>query len=372
MNRSLATPRTVRHWGLAVAALLCSLGGTVGGAFSAPLDVHMQMSEDSVTVYQLPAGSRPHVLTAGVDGAVWFSMAGGRCLQGSGNKIGRIAFDGRITEYPLPTADSYPGAIAVGPDRALWFGERSANRIGRMTLDGRVMEYAVPTAVTVTLPDGFARGVECSRQSSYPAEGGIASGPDGALWFTEGQGNQIGRIGLDGQVSEYPLPAANSNPIGIDLGADRALWFIERMANRVGRITTDGDIAEYAIPTPDSFPNAIVAGPDGNLWFTELKGDNIGRITLDGEITEYRTPGLGPVGLAVGPDGALWSAGFTGNEVVRITTDGTITDRYAVAIPEGTPGLCCGVAVTSDGSVWFTATEASLIGRVQLQRASVR
>jgi hypothetical protein len=35
---------------------------------------------------------------------------------------------------------------------------------------------------------------------------GITTGPDGALWFTERGGNQIGRITPSGQVREFPLP----------------------------------------------------------------------------------------------------------------------------------------------------------------------
>ncbi len=367
----LTRHRAVGRLGMSAGVLLGSIAAPAG-AWSEPVRELMLQQEESVTIYQLPAGSRPHVMTVGADGALWFTLAGGRCLEGTGNKIGRIAADGRITEFPLPTANSYPGAIAAGPDDALWFGERLANKIGRMTLDGRVTEFPVSTAVTFNTPDGVVRGVECSWQTSSPAEGGIVAGPDDALWFTEGMGNAIGRIDSAGQITEYPLPTPNSNPIGIELGPDGALWFIERLGNRVGRITTDGVITEYAIQTADSFPNVIVAGPDGNLWFTELRGDNLGRITPNGEMTEFPTPGLGPVGLAFGPEGALWLAGFTGKEVVRMTTDGLITDRYAVSIPEGTPGLCCSVVVAPDGGVWFNATEASLIGRVQVARESSR
>ena len=43
-----------------------------------------------------------------------------------------------------------------------------------------------------TLPDG----------SSGPY--GIATGPDGALWFTEMHGGRIGRITPEGEVSAYP------------------------------------------------------------------------------------------------------------------------------------------------------------------------
>ena len=43
-----------------------------------------------------------------------------------------------ITEYALPTPDSLPGGIVVGPDNALWFYETGANQIGRISLDGNI------------------------------------------------------------------------------------------------------------------------------------------------------------------------------------------------------------------------------------------
>jgi len=76
-------------------------------------------------------------------------------------------------EYTIPTANSRPNNIAAGPDGALWFTEGSNNNIGRVTTGGGITEYPVPTA------------------NSQP--GGITKGPDGALWFTEGGGNKIGR-----------------------------------------------------------------------------------------------------------------------------------------------------------------------------------
>jgi len=57
----------------------------------------------------------------------------------TGNRIGRIAIDGRITEFRVPTAGSVPFLIAAGPNGAMWFTERIASRIafvdtGRGTL----------------------------------------------------------------------------------------------------------------------------------------------------------------------------------------------------------------------------------------------
>ncbi len=128
---------------------------------------------------------------------------------------------------------------------------------------GTILEFLLPTA------------------NSVPR--GIAAGPDGALWFAEAAGNQIGRIITDGTILEFLIPTANSAPVGITAGPDGALWFTESVyfANRIGQITTDGTITEFLIPTSNSDPEGITAGPDGALWFTEYFGNRIGRIPTD-------------------------------------------------------------------------------------------
>jgi hypothetical protein len=94
-------------------------------------------------------------------------------------------------------------------------------------------------------------------------------GPDGALWFTEATGNQIGRITVAGTITEFPLPTAGSQPKGIAAGPDGNLWFTELAGNHIGRITTPGIITEFPVPTAGSQPLAIAPGPDGALAFTE-------------------------------------------------------------------------------------------------------
>src|SRR5437762_12516146 len=46
-----------------------------------------------------------------------------------------------LTEYTLPSANSQPFGIAAGPDGALWFGEGNGNNIGRITTAGNITEY---------------------------------------------------------------------------------------------------------------------------------------------------------------------------------------------------------------------------------------
>src|SRR5215467_5689961 len=46
----------------------------------------------------------------------------------------------------------------------------------------------------------------------------ITKGPDGNLWFTESDGNNIGLITKAGVITEFPVPTAASKPEGITEG----------------------------------------------------------------------------------------------------------------------------------------------------------
>ncbi len=48
----------------------------------------------------------------------------------------------------------------------LWFGDAGNNSLGRVTTSGALTEYSIPTANTLPM--------------------GITTGPDGAIWYTEG------------------------------------------------------------------------------------------------------------------------------------------------------------------------------------------
>jgi virginiamycin B lyase len=62
------------------------------------------------------------------------------------------------------------------------------------------------------------------------------------------------------------------------LPLDGNLWFTERTGNKIGQVTPTGVFTEFPIPTAATEPIGIVTGPDGNLWFTETSGNKIGRI----------------------------------------------------------------------------------------------
>src|SRR5260370_760921 len=51
-----------------------------------------------------------------------------------------------FTEFPIPTGSSFPQGITAGPDGALWFTENGSNKIGRITTAGGIFEITIPTA----------------------------------------------------------------------------------------------------------------------------------------------------------------------------------------------------------------------------------
>src|SRR5260370_2662944 len=61
-----------------------------------------------------------------------------------------VAAVAQITEFAIPTAGSEPHGITLGPDGALWFTEFQANKSGRITTSGSITEFAIPPSSSGT------------------------------------------------------------------------------------------------------------------------------------------------------------------------------------------------------------------------------
>jgi streptogramin lyase len=254
-----------------------------------------------------------------------------------------------IIQYPIPTPSSQPWGITVGPDKKLWFTERSGNKIGRVSLAGEFDEIPLPFA------------------SSAPY--GIATGPDNNIWFTEYAGNSVGRIATDGTLNEYALPAGGGGPTGIEASAlGNYVWITESTGNKLARISTSGTtlgtFSEFTLPTGSAMPSQIVVAPDPNngYWFTERTGNKLGRVTLAAQITEPTSlgGGSGPEGIVVGPDGDVWFTEYSGNKIGRVAATGTPT---TFSIPTSSSQPAC-ITKGPDGNLWFTEYGGHKIGRI--------
>ena len=324
------------------ALLLLSLVATVlllsaQPAFAAP----------TITEFRVPSPGIPQGITAGSDGALWFTLA-------YDNEVGRVTTKGAVTVFTLNATLNAAEFITAGPDGALWFtllnGANGSDQIGRLTTSGKLTLFTVPRPswvwdittgldgnlyVTdsgtskvwrVTTSGKFTKFPFTDSTGGYPWQ--LTKGPDGNLWFTD-RADLIVKMTTAGKFTTFKVPGGNGSTDDITTGPDGNLWFTfdGTQPAKIGRITTSGVITLFTLPNPKDYlyVSGIAAGPDGNLWFTYQDGttntDAIGRITTRGVITLFPTPTAtgGPTDITAGSDGAMW---FTeaAYQVGRITT----------------------------------------------------
>jgi streptogramin lyase len=211
---------------------------------------------------------KPAGIAAAPNGDIWFTT------QGTGdnltNSAGRITPSGRVIMYELFECACFPSGITTGPDGNLW----AIEELG-------VYEGSVPGTLDRIAPDGspitrFPVPQEPLQPGHLPAFN--APGPDGNVWFTEFAADlhRIGRITPNGTVTEFTLPGPLTNSIGIATGPDGRMWVTQGDAGRVVLVNTDGTVAGI-IPTHHQ-PSGISVGPDGNVWFTASLDGEIGRL----------------------------------------------------------------------------------------------
>ena len=327
-----------------------------------------------LTEYMIPTpASGPLGITvSGFD--VWFT-------EFNANKIGRITREGVISEFPIPTPAGGPyGITGEITDAGVWFTELNGNKLGRIAPDGLITEFSIPT------PDSGLMG--------------ISRGPWGTdIWFTESRANKIGwMFSNGGTVTEIPVPSPDSAPTDITMDNLGRIWFTEYNGNRIGKIehpVAAPVIEELPVPTPDSGPFGIDVRQDGTVFFTERRAKKVGMVDRSGLLTEFAIRGAAsePTGMAVD----LWYVWFTdraSGSVVRMIRDavalvgtgvsGTWDTEFLFANPGGSsqdvyvgaffepssvcPGYCLGqsgLSLAGNGAGNLKASGTLLFGGVR-------
>jgi virginiamycin B lyase len=277
-------------------------------------------------------------IAAGPDGSVWFAE------QTTGN-VGRVAPGGTISEIALG-ASSGPTGLTIGPDSNVWVTLQGSNRVARIVTTGSPTTTSYP----ITTPD--AKPV------------GIASAA-GALWFTESAVDKIGRVGLDGTLTE-PVADPGDNPTAIVAAPDGGLWAV--VTGAIVRIDPiSGTKTDTRAFDAGSNPSDLAVGSDGNLWVTLAGTSRIARVNpgAGGTTTTFPLPaGAAPGSIVAGPDGALWFTEPSLSRVGRITTDGARIDAFAAPATAG----ALGEITASGGDLWITAPNSNQLVRLDSSR----
>jgi virginiamycin B lyase len=351
---TLRTRRTAagrfRKWSAACAALVLAALLPAAGAGGDPQGL-------VVTRFPVPVGI-PTSITAGPDGALWFVTTETRT-------VGRITTEGAITQYPIPRTTDFDslGEITAGSDGSLWVADCAS--IWRVGTDGTTTAFPTTAGTCVHA---------------------LTNGPDGAVWFTGYEDNvthsHLGRIAPDGAITEFADVHDGLIAETLTTGPDGALWFTEA-GYGIGRMTTAGVMTTFALPKDPpavaGCPRSITTGADGALWFPLVCQGTIGRLTAAdpasaGSFTQF--PASDPLrsayGIVSAADGALWYV-LNSGDLGRMALDGT-----TITVPTnnfGSQGADTGIAVGSDGNIWFTAADEPFhfprTGFVARVRASV-
>ena len=203
-----------------------------------------------------------------------------------------------------------------------------------------------PSAVTPTVSQTISSGITASA-ALFEA----VNGPDGRIWFTEFSGDKLAAVTTSGTVTEYSMPPANSQPLGIVVGPDGNLW-TGGYGGVILKSTTSGATTQY--PIAGAHFDQMVVGPDNNIWFTDYGNNKIGNITTAGVITAYPAPaGWTPGGIAKGSDGNLWVCAEKSGAgaIVKVTTAGAMTTYTTGLSANAAPQF---MTSAPDGNLYFT------------------
>jgi streptogramin lyase len=245
----------------------------------------------------------------------------------------------KVTGYTIPTPSSIPYGIAAGPDGQIWFTEGLGHNIGVLTTDG-VFGPAIP-------------------MTHSPR--GIASVPGNALAFAAVAAGQYGLVGVDGGELDYPT---GISPWNVVFGPDGRIWISDHGSPAV-------TAHHYMANSPNtetlslSLPSfGIAVGPDGRIWLT-LEDTQNPKIAAcppgGGSCTEYALPPAShPMYITAGSDGNVWFTDASLNKIGRMTTDGVLTEFPVPTPSAGVYGICAG----PDGNVWFTEYYGGKVGRI--------
>jgi virginiamycin B lyase len=255
-----------------------------------------------------------------------------------------------ITQFTVPTAGAGPYQITAGPNGAMWFTEYNTTKVGRVTAGGQVIEFPVPrpsygpAGITGSGPgpvygadpagfiDTISAGASISPTKVPSAAGlpfAIARLSSGTLWISELKGyfeysrhllSFPPRSGKPSRTVTLPDPLSNVVALAAGPAGTRTVWFADFGTGDAGEITPAGHVSFFAAGTPASGLSDITAGPDGAMWVSAQDGI-IARVTTEGAVSELAlpSPGSNPDGIAAGPGKSIWVTETGSDAIVEIS-----------------------------------------------------
>src|SRR5512134_1316837 len=249
-----------------------------------------------VREYPVPPGSHPHDVAPAPDGSVWYTAQ-------RGGALGRLdPATGRTRHIPLGKGSS-PHGVIVGPDGAPWVTDSGLNAIVRVDPKTEAVRlYPLPTG-----------GEDANLNTA-------AFDKKGTLWFT-GQKGIYGRLDpATGRVSVFRAPKG-AGPYGIASTPDGDIYYASLAGSHIARIDTGtGAATVIEPPTRGQGARRVWSDSKGRIWVSEWNAGQVARYDpASGSWREWRLPGENPRAYAVYVDDRdiVWLSDFGSNALVR-------------------------------------------------------
>lgn len=292
-----------------------------------------------ITEYEVPTpNSRPHDPAIAPDGSLWYTGQGA-------NKLGRLdPKNGTFKEFPLKTRDSGPHGLVADREGNIWFTAISGGYVGKLDpKTGEITEYRPQD------------GTEIDPHTPVFDH-------DGMLWFTNEETNYVARLDpKTGKMTLVKVATPHAVPYGIVVTKANVPFFCEFGANKLASVDPGTmKIREYTLPSANTRPRRIALAPDGTIYYTDYARGYLGHFDpATGKLLkEWASPGgVGsePYGIAVTSDGVVWysESGVKPNTLVRF--DPKSETFSAEQIPSG-GGVVRNMVATPDGRLYLACS----------------
>jgi len=284
-------------------------------------------AEVAIQAYDLPKGGGAHDVAAGADGVVWYTA------QRSGH-LGRLdPATGKVELVPLGRGAA-PHGVVIGPDGAPWVTDSGTNAIVRVDPKTRaVKSWALPEA------------------RSYVNLNTLTFDRRGRVWFT-GQNGVYGRLDpASGELKVWDAPRGRG-PYGIATTPDGAVYYASLAGSHIARIDPDtGAATVIEPPTKGQGARRVWSDSKGRIWVSEWNSGNLSRYDpKTGDWKAWKLPGDAPRAYAVYVDDRdkVWVSEWSANAMVRFDPE---TETFQ-AFPSDRRGANVRQILGRPGEVW--------------------
>src|SRR5882672_2405245 len=251
----------------------------------------------TIKAYTLPKdGGYPHDLAVGADGIVWYTA------QRDG-KLGRLdPATGKVDLISLGIGAA-PHGVIVGPDGAPWVTEGGTNSIVRVDPQTREVKHWY-------LPE--ARGYVNLNTLTFDKRGRV--------WFT-GQQGVYGRLDpASGELTVWDAPRGRG-PYGIATTPEGDVYYASLAGSHIARIDLDtGAATVIEPPTKGQGARRVWSDSKGNVWVAEWNSGQLSRYEpKTGKWAQWKAPGSSPRVYAVYVDESdkVWASEWNAQVMLR-------------------------------------------------------